>query len=92
MEDLLYGEYTFQLSEPNSNCSEAKIFTGAGSSYSDIHDREVLDSVSDRPEREGSNANRRLLSNSPDPIVPILGTSSAKVAEWGSRQCLKRTM
>ena len=30
--------------------------------------------------------------NSPDPIVPILGTSSAKVTEWVSRQSLKRTM
>nr|YP_010993861.1 hypothetical chloroplast RF15 [Dianella ensifolia]YP_010993878.1 hypothetical chloroplast RF15 [Dianella ensifolia]WOZ11306.1 hypothetical chloroplast RF15 [Dianella ensifolia]WOZ11323.1 hypothetical chloroplast RF15 [Dianella ensifolia] len=33
-----------------------------------------------------------LFSNSPDPIVPILGTSSAKVTEWVSRQSLKRTM
>ena len=48
-----------------------------GSSYSDIHDQEVLDSLSDRPwkEKEGRNANRRLsptdvclFSNSPDPI------------------------
>nr|AKF01116.1 hypothetical chloroplast RF15 [Bactris major]AKF01189.1 hypothetical chloroplast RF15 [Beccariophoenix madagascariensis]AKF01208.1 hypothetical chloroplast RF15 [Beccariophoenix madagascariensis] len=31
-----------------------------------------------------------LFSNSPDPIVPILGTSSAKVTEWVSRQSLKR--
>ena len=30
-------------------CSEAKISTEAGSSYSDIHDQEVLDSLSDRP-------------------------------------------
>ena len=30
-----------------------------------------------------------LFSNSPDPIVPILGTSSAKVTEWVSRQSLK---
>nr|QYH50626.1 hypothetical chloroplast RF15 [Allium hookeri]QYH50649.1 hypothetical chloroplast RF15 [Allium hookeri]UUL71785.1 hypothetical chloroplast RF15 [Allium wallichii]UUL71802.1 hypothetical chloroplast RF15 [Allium wallichii] len=33
-----------------------------------------------------------LFSNSPDPIVPILGTSSAKVTEWVSRQSLKCTM
>nr|AVM10634.1 hypothetical chloroplast RF15 [Epipactis mairei]AVM10635.1 hypothetical chloroplast RF15 [Epipactis mairei] len=33
-----------------------------------------------------------LFSNSPDPIVPILRTSSAKVTEWVSRQSLKRTM
>nr|AKJ77604.1 Ycf15 [Dioscorea nipponica] len=32
-----------------------------------------------------------LFSNSPDPIVPIFGTSSAKVTEWVSRQSLKRT-
>ena len=69
----------------------SKDIHGAGSSYSDIHDREVLDSLSDRPwkEKEGWNANIRLLSR---PIVPILGTSSAKVTEWGSRQSLKRTM
>nr|YP_010545836.1 hypothetical chloroplast RF15 [Dendrobium heterocarpum]YP_010545853.1 hypothetical chloroplast RF15 [Dendrobium heterocarpum]UYG49367.1 hypothetical chloroplast RF15 [Dendrobium heterocarpum]UYG49384.1 hypothetical chloroplast RF15 [Dendrobium heterocarpum] len=29
-----------------------------------------------------------LFSNSPDPIVPILRTSSAKVTEWVSRQSL----
>nr|YP_009643075.1 Ycf15 protein [Ligustrum gracile]YP_009643095.1 Ycf15 protein [Ligustrum gracile]YP_010125826.1 Ycf15 protein [Ligustrum lucidum]YP_010125846.1 Ycf15 protein [Ligustrum lucidum]YP_010157416.1 Ycf15 protein [Ligustrum quihoui]YP_010157436.1 Ycf15 protein [Ligustrum quihoui]YP_010691421.1 hypothetical protein Ycf15 [Ligustrum sinense]YP_010691440.1 hypothetical protein Ycf15 [Ligustrum sinense]AZL35796.1 Ycf15 protein [Ligustrum lucidum]AZL35812.1 ycf15 protein [Ligustrum lucidum]QBS5225 len=39
------------------------------------------------PERR-RNATRRLLLNSPDPIVPILGTSSAKVTEWVSRQSL----
>ena len=51
-------------------------------------------SLSDRPwkEKEGWNANRRLVLNSPDAIVPILGTSSAKVTEWVSRQSLKRTM
>nr|ATV98151.1 Ycf15 [Lecythis ampla]ATV98169.1 Ycf15 [Lecythis ampla] len=43
-------------------------------------------------EQEGWNANRRLLLNSPHPIVPIWGTSSAKVTEWVSRQSLKRTM
>nr|GEV25629.1 hypothetical chloroplast RF15, chloroplastic [Tanacetum cinerariifolium] len=32
--------------------------------------------------REGWNANRRLLLNSPDPTVPVWGTSSAKVTEW----------
>lgn len=66
----------------------------SGSYYSDIHDQEVLYSLSDRPwkEKEGWNANRRLVLNSPDPIVPILGTSSAKVTEWVSRQSLKRTM
>ena len=32
-----------------------------------------------------------LFSNSPDPIVPIFGTSSAKVTEWVSCQSLKRT-
>lgn len=65
-----------------------------GSSYSDIHDQEVLNSLSDRPwkEKEGRNANRRLLLNSPDPRVPILGTSGAKVTEWVSRQSLKRIM
>lgn len=43
-----------------------------GSSYSDIHDQETLDSLSGRPwkEKEGWNANRPLLLNSPDPIVP----------------------
>nr|YP_009906665.1 Ycf15 protein [Gentianopsis grandis]YP_009906682.1 Ycf15 protein [Gentianopsis grandis]QLI52185.1 Ycf15 protein [Gentianopsis grandis]QLI52202.1 Ycf15 protein [Gentianopsis grandis]QOP62811.1 hypothetical protein RF15 [Gentianopsis paludosa] len=41
---------------------------------------------------EGWNANRRLLLNSPDPIVPILGTSSAKVTEWLSRQSLDYVM
>lgn len=37
---------------------------------SGIHDQEVLDSLSDRPwkEKEGWNANRRLLLNWPDPI------------------------
>ena len=57
---------------------------------SDIHDQEVLDSLSDRPwkEKEGWNANRRLLLNWPDPIVALLGTSSAKVTEWVSRQSL----
>jgi len=56
-----------------------------GSSYSDIYDQEVLDSLSDRPwkEKEGWNANRRILLNLPDRIVPILETSSAKVTEWG---------
>ena len=33
-----------------------------------------------------------LFSNSPDPIVPILGTSSAKVTEWVSRQSLDYVM
>lgn len=42
--------------------------------------------------KEGWNANRRLLLNSPDPTVPVWGTSSAKVTEWVSRQSLKRTM
>nr|GEV50698.1 ribosomal protein S7, chloroplastic [Tanacetum cinerariifolium] len=32
--------------------------------------------------RDGWNANRRLLLNSPDPTVPVWGTSSAKVTEW----------
>jgi hypothetical protein len=27
-----------------------------------------------------------LFSNSPDPIVPVFGTSSAKVTEWVSHQ------
>ena len=78
--------------EPNSNCFVPKQrYPRGGLSYSDIHDQEVLDSLSDRPwkEKEGWNANIRLLSR---PIVPILGTSSAKVTEWGSRQSLKRTM
>nr|UIS00531.1 Ycf15 [Lumnitzera racemosa] len=42
--------------------------------------------------KEGWNANRRLVLNSPDPIVPIFGTSGAKVTEWVSRQSRKRTM
>nr|WEM32258.1 hypothetical chloroplast RF15 [Gladiolus x gandavensis]WEM32266.1 hypothetical chloroplast RF15 [Gladiolus x gandavensis] len=33
-----------------------------------------------------------LFSNSPDPRVPVLGTSSAKVTEWVSGQSIKRTM
>ncbi|KAK8928354.1 Protein ycf2 [Platanthera zijinensis] len=33
-----------------------------------------------------------LFSNSPDPIIPIFITYSAKVTEWVSRQSLKRTM
>lgn len=72
----------------------SKDIHGARSSYSDIHDQEVLDSLSDRPwkEKEGWNANKRLLSNLPDPIVPILGMPSAKVTEWVSRHSLKRTM
>lgn len=51
-------------------------------------------SLSDRPwkEKEGWNANGRLLFNSPDPIVPILGMSSAKVTEWVSRQSLDYVM
>lgn len=51
-------------------------------------------SLSDKrwKEKEGWNANRRLLLNSPDPIVPILGTSSAKVTEWVSRQFLTYVM
>lgn len=79
----------------NSNCFVPKQrYPRGGSSYSDIHDQEVLDSLSGRPwkEKEGWNANGRLLLNSPDPIVPILGTSSAKVTEWVSPQSLKRTM
>ncbi|PON84082.1 hypothetical protein TorRG33x02_200920 [Trema orientale] len=34
------------------------------------------------PEKGGWNANKRLLLNSPDPRVPVLGSSSAKVTEW----------
>ena len=50
LEDLLYGEYTFQLTEPNSNCFVPKQrYPRGGLSYSDIHDQEVLDSLSDRP-------------------------------------------
>ena len=33
-----------------------------------------------------------LFSNSPDPIVPVFGTSSAKVTEWVSRQSLDYVM
>ncbi|XLT56792.1 hypothetical protein HN873_049396, partial [Arachis hypogaea] len=33
-------------------------------------------------EKEGWNADRRLLWNSPDPRVPIWETSGAKVIEW----------
>ncbi|KAL5732790.1 hypothetical protein ACOSP7_032138 [Xanthoceras sorbifolium] len=63
------------LTEPNSNSFVPKErYPRGGSLYSDIHDQE-------EEEKEGWNANRRLLLNSPDPIVPILGTSSAKVTE-----------
>nr|YP_009633725.1 Ycf15 protein [Chengiodendron marginatum]YP_009633743.1 Ycf15 protein [Chengiodendron marginatum]QBS48642.1 Ycf15 protein [Chengiodendron marginatum]QBS48643.1 Ycf15 protein [Chengiodendron marginatum] len=48
----------------------------------------ILFRIGPERRREGWNANRRLLLNSPDPIVPILGTSSAKVTEWVSRQSL----
>jgi len=85
------------LTKHNSNSFVPKErYPRGGSPYSDIHDQEeeVLDSLSDRSwkEKEGWNANRRLLLNSPDPIVPILGTSSAKVTGRVSRQSLKRTM
>ncbi|BBG97126.1 Exostosin family protein [Prunus dulcis] len=67
-----------------------------GSSYSDIHDQEVLDSLSDRPLKgEGRLECQRasiIEFTRPDSTVPILGTSSAKVTEWVSRQSLKRTI
>ncbi|BBG97183.1 hypothetical protein Prudu_006221 [Prunus dulcis] len=75
--------------------NDSLISTG-GSSYSDIHDQEVLDSLSDRPLKgEGRLECQRasiIEFTRPDSTVPILGTSSAKVTEWVSRQSLKRTM
>ena len=83
--------------EPNSNCFVPKQrYPRGGSSYSDIHDQEVLDSLSDRPLKgEGRLECQRasiIEFTRPDSTVPILGTSSAKVTEWVSRQSLKRTM
>ncbi|CAB4314531.1 unnamed protein product [Prunus armeniaca] len=67
-----------------------------GSSYSDIHDQEVLDSLSDRLLKGEGRLECQRVSiiefTRPDSTIPILGTSSAKVTEWVSRQSLKRTM
>nr|YP_010730500.1 hypothetical protein Ycf15 [Dendrobium capillipes]YP_010730518.1 hypothetical protein Ycf15 [Dendrobium capillipes]WEG23679.1 hypothetical protein Ycf15 [Dendrobium capillipes]WEG23697.1 hypothetical protein Ycf15 [Dendrobium capillipes] len=75
-------------------CSEAKISTEAGSSYFVLfrYSRPrgtILFRIGpERRRKAGMPTDVCLFSNSPDPIVPILRTSSAKVTEWVSRQSL----
>nr|YP_010703090.1 Ycf15 [Calanthe clavata]YP_010703107.1 Ycf15 [Calanthe clavata]WKL06655.1 hypothetical chloroplast RF15 [Calanthe flava]WCO10486.1 Ycf15 [Calanthe clavata]WCO10503.1 Ycf15 [Calanthe clavata]WKL06673.1 hypothetical chloroplast RF15 [Calanthe flava] len=78
------------MTEPNSNCFVPKqryprrrvrpiqIFTT----------KSLFRIGPERRRKAGMPTDVCLFSNSPDPIVPILRTSSAKVTEWVSRQSL----
>nr|YP_009475974.1 hypothetical chloroplast RF15 [Cremastra appendiculata]YP_010403127.1 hypothetical chloroplast RF15 [Cremastra aphylla]YP_010403144.1 hypothetical chloroplast RF15 [Cremastra aphylla]AVM10538.1 hypothetical chloroplast RF15 [Cremastra appendiculata]UQW82818.1 hypothetical chloroplast RF15 [Cremastra aphylla]UQW82835.1 hypothetical chloroplast RF15 [Cremastra aphylla] len=79
------------MTEPNSNCFVPK----------QRYPRRRVRPIQSRPRgtilfRIGPERRRKagmptdvcLFSNSPDPMVPILRTSSAKVTEWVSRQSL----
>nr|YP_009726217.1 hypothetical chloroplast RF15 [Dendrobium pseudotenellum]QHR85721.1 hypothetical chloroplast RF15 [Dendrobium pseudotenellum] len=83
------------MTEPNSNCFVPKqryprrrvrpiqIFTTKR--YDPLS---VFRIGPERRRKAGMPTDVCLFSNSPDPIVPILRTSSAKVTEWVSRQSL----
>lgn len=97
MEHLPYGSYTFQLTKPNSHCfvPKERYLRGPVRPIQIFTTKRYWILFRIGPERGrkvGMPTDACLLSNSPNPIVPILVMSSAKVTEWASRQSLKRTM